>query len=95
MFITDRFAGNSAELANRLNREFFDFLKNTLIYRAVLPGHNDATHGGSFTIDTIAEVADPVAGVIENLYVAERTFMMSRGQETTRLTMIRPQSYAI
>lgn len=95
MFFTDRHTHNAGELQNRINREFFDFFKNTLVATYTMPGFNDSDHGGSYTIDTVAAVTDPVAGIEEDLYVAERTFTLSGGKETTRLTLIRKQSYTI
>jgi len=90
LFILDHHTNDGFELENRLNREFVEFFRNTLVVRCTVPDH--AQNGATFATDTIVDYIDEAAGLIENLYLAERSFSLSGDQETTRLTLVRPQT---
>jgi prophage tail gpP-like protein len=90
LFIQDHHTTDGFELENRLNREFVEYFRNTLVVRCTVPDH--AQDGATFAPDTIVDYIDEAAGLVENLYLAERSFSLSGDQETTRLTLIRPQT---
>lgn len=90
LFIQDHYTTDGFELENRLNREFVEYFRNTLVVRCTVPEH--AQNGATYAVDTIVDYIDEAAGLIENLYLAERTFSLSGDETTTRLTLIRPQT---
>lgn len=96
IFINDKEIKNEDELKNKVYRELAERTAETLNLEYDLDGHVHGDTNYIYGYDTMARVTDEIAGVYENLYVRHRSLDYSEGQgQTTRLRLIRPNSYLI
>jgi prophage tail gpP-like protein len=85
LYLHDQTAQTKTQVNAAAFRAIWDRLKDTLVYTATLQGHTDPDTGAIYTIDTVIDVQDEVAGVRENLWVKARKLGYSPqgGAETT------------
>lgn len=85
LYIHDTTAQTKTQTKAAAFRAIYERLKDTLLYTATLRGHQDQDSGAIYTIDTVIEVQDEVAGVNEKLWIHSRRLGYSKqaGATTT------------
>ncbi len=79
----------AAYIAGKAMREY-------LTYSIGVRGFSDVATGRTYTVDTVASVADEVAGIEGNMWVEARTFRKSRGGGTaTDLKLLPAQAFIL
>ena len=97
VYMIDDEAKTLEALENFVRREMALLQHKSLQVNYTVEGHGQNTPAGfvPWTVDTIVEVNDEVAGLHKKLYVLGRTFVKSRdGGTTTQLELIRRNSLA-
>ena len=84
------------DLDSGVRRSIAERLKDSLAYTCTVKGHADPVTGAIYSINTIANVDDSIAGVHERLWIAKRTLRYSEGEGSmTELELWRPGSFII
>lgn len=97
MFLHDEESKTQDQLNWFVKRTMSELLKKSLVCHYEVEGHGQMRDGVfiPWDVDTVVDVQDEVAGVIERMYVLGRTFEKSRqGGTTTKLELIRLYSIA-
>jgi prophage tail gpP-like protein len=78
------------------SRAIAERLKDTLAYTCTVKGHTDPATGAIYSVNTMAQVDDSIAGVHEPLWIARRTLRYVEGSGAeTELELWRPESFQI
>ena len=86
LYVHDKTAQNKTQVMAAAFRAIWDRLKDTLLYSATLRGHADPDSGAIYSIDTIIDVDDEIAGVQEHLWIHKRRLGFdAQGGATTQI----------
>jgi prophage tail gpP-like protein len=86
LYIHDKTAQTKTQVNAAAFRAIWDRLKDTLLYSATLRGHQDPDSGAIYTLDTVIDVQDEVAGVAEKLWIHKRKLGFdAKGGATTQI----------
>lgn len=89
-------ARTTEELESAARRAVAERFKDTLEYTAVVRGHTDERTGAIYTINTMIDVQDEIAGVFEQLWIYQRTLQFSDTDgATTTIKALRPHSFEL
>lgn len=89
MFLKDDESKTLDQLEGFVRRTMAEHQHKALVARYTMIGHSQG--GVPWTVNTMVDVNDEVAGVTEKLWIMERTFEKSRsGGTLTHLTCVRP-----
>ncbi len=72
LYIHDKTGQTKTQVSAAAFRAIYERMKDTLVYSATLRGHQDPDSGAIYTIDTVIDVQDEVAGVQEKLWIHKR-----------------------
>jgi prophage tail gpP-like protein len=78
-YLVDQEARTKEQVEKATLRVLSELLRPTLVYTAVLRGHDDPQSGALWAVDTIVDVTDEIHGIQEQLWCARRTFRYSQG----------------
>ena len=91
LFMHDDESHTPEQLANFVRREMSTLMHRSLVAHYTVVGHTQ--DGAVWSVDTVVDVDDEVAGLKERMYVLGRTFAKSRqGGTTTSLELVRLNS---
>jgi hypothetical protein len=86
LYLHDQTATNKTQVNAAAFRAIWERLKDTLLYSATIRGHQDPDSGAIWSIDTIVDVQDEVAGVFEKLWIKKRRLGYDpKGGATTQI----------
>jgi len=86
LYIHDKTAQTKTQVAAAAFRAIYERMKDTLVYSATLRGHEDPDSGAIYTIDTVIDVEDEIAGVQEKLWIHKRRLGFDpKGGATTQI----------
>lgn len=93
LFLHDEESTTQEQLDNFVRREMARLQRETVVANYTVEGHGQNTEEDGFvpwTVDSVVDVRDEIAGLNERMYVLGRTFHKSRqGGTTTSLQLIR------
>lgn len=96
LYYRDTDAKDPEQIDNAIVKAVAELLKDSLSYTATVRGHVEPESGAIWTVNTMVEVNDSIAGIHENLWIAKRTLKYSPSQgATTDLEMWRPGAFVI